>query len=174
MPMPPTMPLYFTFVKSNIVPDAACLHLSKRIHSKRTEHGSLKVSAPAWSHTYRPAASHERLRQARRLWGDDSLYWQCGPAAGPTRLGDCRCLRDRRRVVAGFRARGVAIGLAVFTLATAIFFHKNFADQNQMIHFLKNIMIIGGLLQIGHFGAGRYSLDARRARDPKNVASATA
>src|SRR5437763_3642892 len=96
MPMPPTMPLYFTFVKSNIVPDAACLHLSKRIHSKRTEHGSLKVSAPAWSHTYRPAASHERLRQARRLWGDDSLYWQCGPAAGPTRLGDCRCLRDRR------------------------------------------------------------------------------
>ena len=74
----------------------------------------------------------------------------------------------------GFRARGVATGLAVFTLATAIFFHNNFADQNQMIHFLKNIMIIGGLLQIAHFGAGRYSLDARRARDPKNVASATA
>jgi putative oxidoreductase len=74
----------------------------------------------------------------------------------------------------GFRARGVATGLAVFTLATAIFFHNNFADQNQMIHFLKNIMIIGGLLQIAHFGAGRFSLDARRARDPKNVASATA
>jgi len=77
-------------------------------------------------------------------------------------------------LVLGFRARGVATGLAVFTLATAIFFHKNFADQNQMIHFLKNIMIIGGLLQIGHFGAGRYSLDARKARDPKNVASAIA
>jgi len=77
-------------------------------------------------------------------------------------------------LVLGFRARGVATGLAVFTLATAIFFHKNFADQNQMIHFLKNIMIIGGLLQIAHFGAGRYSLDARRARDPQNAASATA
>jgi putative oxidoreductase len=77
-------------------------------------------------------------------------------------------------LVLGFRARGVAIGLAVFTLATAIFFHNNFADQNQMIHFLKNIMIIGGLLQITHFGAGRYSLDGRRARDPKNVVSATA
>ena len=77
-------------------------------------------------------------------------------------------------LVLGFRARGVAIGLAVFTLATAIFFHNNFADQNQMIHFLKNIMMIGGLLQIAHFGAGRYSLDARRSRDPKNVASATA
>jgi putative oxidoreductase len=77
-------------------------------------------------------------------------------------------------LVLGFRARGVATGLAVFTLATAIFFHHNFADQNQMIHFLKNIMIIGGLLQIAHFGAGRYSLDARRSRDRKNVASATA
>lgn len=70
----------------------------------------------------------------------------------------------------GFRAREVAFGMAVFTLATAIFFHRNFADQNQMIHFLKNVMIIGGLLQIAHFGAGRFSLDAR---DPKNVAGAT-
>ena len=43
-------------------------------------------------------------------------------------------------------------------------------DQNQMIHFLKNIMIIGGLLQIAHFGAGRFSLDAR---NPNNVAGAT-
>jgi putative oxidoreductase len=73
-------------------------------------------------------------------------------------------------LVLGFRAREVAFGLAVFTLATAIFFHRNFADQNQMIHFLKNLMIIGGLLQIAHFGAGRFSLDAR---DPKNVAGAT-
>ncbi|QDW40174.1 DoxX family protein [Bradyrhizobium sp. KBS0727] len=73
-------------------------------------------------------------------------------------------------LVLGFRAREVAFGMAVFTLATAIFFHRNFADQNQMIHFLKNIMITGGLLQIAHFGAGRFSLDAR---DPKNVAGAT-
>ena len=73
-------------------------------------------------------------------------------------------------LVAGFRARAVAFALAVFVLATAVFFHRNFADQNQMIHFLKNIMIIGGLLQIAHFGAGRFSLDAR---DPKNVAGAT-
>src|SRR6266852_1790135 len=77
-------------------------------------------------------------------------------------------------LIAGFRARAVAFALAVFVLATAVFFHRNFADQNQMIHFLKNIMIIGGLLQIAHFGAGRYSLDARRARDPKKVAGATA
>ncbi len=46
--------------------------------------------------------------------------------------------------------------------ATAIFFHRNFADQNQMIHFLKNVMIAGGLLQIVYFGAGPMSIDAAR------------
>jgi putative oxidoreductase len=64
----------------------------------------------------------------------------------------------------GLRSRLVGLALAVFTLATAIFFHTNFADKNQMIHFLKNIMIIGGLLQITHFGAGSWSLDARKGR----------
>ena len=77
-------------------------------------------------------------------------------------------------LILGFRVREVASGLAVFTLAAAIFFHHDFADRNQMIHFLTNIMIIGGLLQIAHFGAGRYSLDARRSRDRKKVAGATA
>jgi len=67
-------------------------------------------------------------------------------------------------LVLGFRAREVALGLAVFTLATAVFFHWNFANQNQMIHFLKNIMIVGGLLQIAHFGAGGFSLDACNAK----------
>jgi len=28
-------------------------------------------------------------------------------------------------------------------------------------------MMIGGFLQIAHFGAGPYSLDARKAGDPK-------
>jgi putative oxidoreductase len=29
------------------------------------------------------------------------------------------------------------------------------------IHFMKNLMIAGGLLQIAHFGAGALSLDNR-------------
>jgi putative oxidoreductase len=62
----------------------------------------------------------------------------------------------------GLRVRLVASILAAFTVATALFFHRNFADQNQMIHFLKNLMIMGGLLQIVHFGAGAVSLDNRR------------
>jgi putative oxidoreductase len=52
------------------------------------------------------------------------------------------------------RVRLASLVMAVFSLATAFFFHRNFGDQNQMIHFLKNIMIAGGFLQITYFGAG--------------------
>jgi putative oxidoreductase len=61
----------------------------------------------------------------------------------------------------GYRARFAALILAIWCVVTAIFFHRNFANQNLMIHFLKNMMIAGGLLQIVHFGAGRLSIDNR-------------
>ena len=64
----------------------------------------------------------------------------------------------------GYRTRAVAFGLAIWCVVTALFFHSNFADQNMMIHFLKNTMMAGGLLQIVHFGAGAVSLDARAGR----------
>lgn len=38
-------------------------------------------------------------------------------------------------LLAGLQARAAAAVLAIFTLAAAIFFHHDFADQNQMIHF---------------------------------------
>jgi putative oxidoreductase len=65
-------------------------------------------------------------------------------------------------LIVGFRTRIVALLLAAFTLATALVFHHNFADQNAMTHFLKNFAIIGGLLQIAAFGPGSVSVDARR------------
>lgn len=64
-------------------------------------------------------------------------------------------------LIAGFRVRLIAIALTLFSLATAVSFHSNFADQNQMIHFLKNVMMASGLLQITAFGAGAFSLDKR-------------
>ena len=67
-------------------------------------------------------------------------------------------------LVAGFQARIVAAGLALFSIAAAVSFHSNFADQNQMIHFLKNVMMAGGLLQIVAFGAGALSMDTRSAK----------
>ena len=76
-------------------------------------------------------------------------------------------------LIAGVRTRFVAAGMAVFTLATALTFHKNFADQNQMIHFMKNISIMGGLLQVVAFGGGRSSVDrllARRSVAPADAA----
>jgi len=53
-------------------------------------------------------------------------------------------------------------------------FHSNFADQNQMIHFLKNVMMAGGLLQIAAFGAGAISLDNRLSRGRVAVANPAA
>jgi putative oxidoreductase len=51
-------------------------------------------------------------------------------------------------------------------------FHSNFADQNQIVHFLKNVMMAGGLLQITAFGAGAISLDSRFSRDRGKIANA--
>ena len=65
-------------------------------------------------------------------------------------------------LVLGFQTRLVALALALWCVVTAVFFHRNFADQNQMIHFLKNLMIVGGLLQIVHFGPGAVSIDGRK------------
>ncbi|WP_336489649.1 DoxX family protein [Methylobacterium nigriterrae] len=67
-------------------------------------------------------------------------------------------------LIAGYRARLVALVLALFSVTTALAFHTAFADQNQMIHFLKNLAMAGGLLQVVAFGAGGLSLDARTGR----------
>ncbi|MBV4491029.1 DoxX family protein [Pseudomonas oryzicola] len=65
-------------------------------------------------------------------------------------------------LIAGYRTRIVAAGLALFSVLTAGIFHGALADQNQFIHFFKNIAMAGGLLQIVAYGAGRFSFDARR------------
>ena len=65
-------------------------------------------------------------------------------------------------LILGYQSRIVATAMAVFTVAAALGFHHNFADQNAMAHFLKNISITGGLLQIAAFGAGSFSIDGRR------------
>ena len=67
-------------------------------------------------------------------------------------------------LIVGFQTRIAGVVLAVFTVAAALSFHHDFADQNQMVHFLKNIAITGGLLQVVGFGAGRFSIDARLAK----------
>lgn len=67
----------------------------------------------------------------------------------------------------GYRTRLVAAVLTLFALVTAFVFHSDFSDQNQFIHFFKNVAVAGGLLQIVAFGGGRFSLDARLGRSVK-------
>ncbi|MBB5712841.1 DoxX family protein [Sphingomonas xinjiangensis] len=64
-------------------------------------------------------------------------------------------------LVLGYRTRLVAAAMALFSLATGVFFHSALGDQNQFIHFFKNVAIAGGLLQIVAFGPGALSIDRR-------------
>jgi putative oxidoreductase len=54
-------------------------------------------------------------------------------------------------LVFGFQTRIVAAILAAFSIVTALAFHNNLADQNQLINLLKNVAMAGGLLQIVAF-----------------------
>jgi len=68
-------------------------------------------------------------------------------------------------IIVGYRTRVVASIFAVFCLATAVFFHAHFSDPNQTFHFIKNVVMAGGLLQIVAYGAGAFSIDSRRSKD---------
>ncbi|TCW79537.1 hypothetical protein C5O80_28550 [Burkholderia sp. SRS-46] len=69
-------------------------------------------------------------------------------------------------LVIGFYTRPLALLLAIYTLGTAIIGHHYWnmtgaMQQDNMIHFYKNISIIGGLMLLCVTGAGKYSLDRR-------------
>ena len=53
----------------------------------------------------------------------------------------------------------MAFALACFSVLSAILFHANFANQNEMIMFMKNIAIAGGFLFIVAHGPGAYTID---------------
>jgi putative oxidoreductase len=59
----------------------------------------------------------------------------------------------------GFRARLTALVLALWCVATAMVAHYHRGDTGQMIHFMKNVCMAGGFLQVVAFGAGRISVD---------------
>jgi putative oxidoreductase len=70
-------------------------------------------------------------------------------------------------VLFGFRARWAALGLAVFLAVITPIFHNYWAMEaaQQMMQkqaFDKNLAVLGGLLVLAAFGAGRWSLDGQR------------
>ena len=66
-------------------------------------------------------------------------------------------------IIVGYKTKWAAIALAAFSVVAAAIFHNNFADQTQMILFMKNIAIAGGFVLLAIHGAGAYSLDNRRS-----------
>ncbi len=71
-------------------------------------------------------------------------------------------------VLLGWRARVGAVMLVAFLVPVTISMHAFWAvkdpmmAQMQLAMFTKNLALIGAALMIAHFGAGPYSLDARR------------
>lgn len=73
-------------------------------------------------------------------------------------------------LIVGRNARLAAAALFIFTAMTALFFHNFWAvppaeAQNQMINFMKNISMMGGLLLVIVHGSGPFSLNS--GTDPK-------
>jgi len=71
-------------------------------------------------------------------------------------------------LIIGWQTRWMAAALAGFSLLAALIFHTDFADQMQVIMFLKNIAISGGLLLlVGQRAAGlsvdQYLVDRRNS-----------
>jgi putative oxidoreductase len=70
-------------------------------------------------------------------------------------------------LLAGFGTRLAALVLAVFTLVATFVFHNYWAmpadaQMMQQLMFFKNIAVVGGLLVLAAWGAGAWSVDARR------------
>ena len=71
-------------------------------------------------------------------------------------------------IALGYRARIGAWLLVLFLVPVTLMMHNFWAVADPMMHqlqqamFFKNLALIGGALLISQFGAGPYSLDARR------------
>jgi putative oxidoreductase len=68
-------------------------------------------------------------------------------------------------IALGWQARVGAATLGLFCMATAILFHMNFANRNELLHFDKDLAIAGGMFVLMARGAGSWSIDGlSRAR----------
>ena len=74
-------------------------------------------------------------------------------------------------LLCGIQTRFIAVVLAMFSLITAFVFHNNFADQLQLMMFIKNIAISGGLIMLAASAANAFSVDARSSAYKKSVSN---
>ena len=72
-------------------------------------------------------------------------------------------------ILLGYRAKLGAWLIVLFLVPVSLMMHKFWTvtdpmmAQIQMVLFMKNVSMLGGALLISHFGAGPFSLDARRS-----------
>jgi len=64
-------------------------------------------------------------------------------------------------IAAGIGTRFVALLFAAFCVLTAILFHWQLADRNQVLHLQKDLAIAGGFLVLACCGPGSWSLGRR-------------
>ncbi len=64
-------------------------------------------------------------------------------------------------LIFGYQTKIAAILLAIFCVITAVIFHNDFTNQMQMIAFLKNTAIAGGLIFVSLYGPGEISVDKK-------------
>src|SRR5689334_22325767 len=69
-------------------------------------------------------------------------------------------------VLVGFRTRAASATLFAYLIPVTLIMHnfwafKGIEAQQQLVNFMKNLSIMGGLLTTVVFGAGEYSFDAR-------------
>ncbi len=67
-------------------------------------------------------------------------------------------------IAIGYKTALAALALALFSIAAAVLFHSDFSDKMQMILFLKNIAMAGGLLLLATSGTTAYSLDRKKQK----------
>jgi putative oxidoreductase len=61
----------------------------------------------------------------------------------------------------GWKGRAAALVLAIWCVATAFVAHYHPGDTGQMIHFMKNLCMAGGFLQVVVYGTGAFSIERK-------------
>ena len=66
-------------------------------------------------------------------------------------------------IIIGYQTKIAAGALSLFCIATAFIFHNDFSEQMQLIAFMKNLALAGGLLFLSVNGAKGYCLDKKKS-----------
>lgn len=79
-------------------------------------------------------------------------------------------------IILGFETKLTAWILFLYLIPVTFVFHSFWAVQgpenmDAMIHFMKNVTIMGGFLMLAEFGAGGYSFDTASAKKTQPAAN---